>query len=104
MGLIANLQYAWTLFVVPMDARHHWGQAAIQLAFSIFIITETWLVPVEGWLVDKFGPRPVVIGGSVCARFGWVFYAYPPELPALYVAPPRARSRGGCGYCTRVGA
>ena len=59
MGLVANLQYAWTLFVVPMDAKHHWGQAAIQTAFTIFIVTETWLVPLEGWLVDKFGPRPM---------------------------------------------
>ena len=41
MGLVANLQYAWTLFVVPMDAKHHWGQAAIQTAFTIFIVTET---------------------------------------------------------------
>src|SRR6202158_5235212 len=84
MGLIANLQYAWTLFVVPMDAQHHWGQAAIQLAFSIFIITETWLVPVEGWLVDKFGPRPVVIGGSVFAGGGWVLQCKSPHfLPPL---------------------
>ena len=65
MALVANLQYAWTLFVAPMNARHHWGEASIQLAFAIFILTETWLVPLEGWLVDKFGPRPVVAGGAV---------------------------------------
>src|SRR6202790_5682133 len=68
MGLVANLQYAWTLFVVPMEAQHHWGLAAIQTAFSIFIVTETWLVPIEGWLVDKFGPRPVVMGGRPARR------------------------------------
>src|SRR5438445_553379 len=60
MGLVANLQYGWTLFVTPMNAKHHWGESAIQVAFSIFIVTETWLVPLEGWLVDKIGPRPVV--------------------------------------------
>ena len=86
MGLVANLQYAWTLFVVPMDARHHWGQAAIQLAFSVFIVTETWLVPVEGWLVDRFGPRPVVMGGACCVALGWVLNAWAPVLPVLYVA------------------
>lgn len=103
MGLIANLQYAWTLFVVPMDAKHHWGQAAIQLAFSIFIVTETWLVPVEGWLVDKFGPRPVVIGGSVCAALGWVLDAYAPSLPVLYAAAVIAGVGAGCVYGTCVG-
>ena len=64
MILIANLQYAWTLFVNPMHQAHGWGIAAIQVAFSIFIATETWLTPVEGWLVDALGPRrgpPVMV-------------------------------------------
>jgi len=103
MGLVANLQYAWTLFVVPMDSKHHWGQAAIQLAFSIFIVTETWLVPVEGWLVDKFGPRPVVIGGSICAALGWIIDAYAPSLPVLYAAAVIAGIGAGCVYGTCVG-
>ena len=42
MVMIANLQYGWTLFVDPIDAAHHWGRAAIQLAFTIFVVTETW--------------------------------------------------------------
>jgi len=103
MGLVANLQYAWTLFVVPMDAKHHWGQAAIQTAFTIFIVTETWLVPVEGWLVDKFGPRPVVIGGSICAALGWVIDAHATSLVHLYIAAVIAGVGAGCVYGTCVG-
>ena len=45
MVLIANLQYAWTLFVDPMHQAHGWTIAEIQVAFSIFIATETWLTP-----------------------------------------------------------
>ncbi|HEY3554987.1 MAG TPA: oxalate/formate MFS antiporter, partial [Casimicrobiaceae bacterium] len=60
MAMIANLQYGWTLFVNPIDAKYHWGRAAVQVAFSIFVLCETWLVPVEGWLVDRYGPRPIV--------------------------------------------
>jgi OFA family oxalate/formate antiporter-like MFS transporter len=103
VGLVANLQYAWTLFVVPMDQKHHWGQAAIQLAFSLFIVTETWLVPVEGWLVDKFGPRPVVMGGAVCAGLGWILNAYAPSLEVLYVAAVISGIGAGCVYGTCVG-
>jgi OFA family oxalate/formate antiporter-like MFS transporter len=103
MGLVANLQYAWTLFVVPMDAKHHWGQAAIQFAFSIFIVTETWLVPVEGWLVDKFGPRPVVMGGAVFAALGWLLDAYAPNLTVLYAAAVISGIGAGCVYGTCVG-
>ena len=57
MVMIANLQYGWTLFVGPIDRKYQWGTAAIQVAFSIFIATETSLVPVEGWFVDRYGPR-----------------------------------------------
>jgi OFA family oxalate/formate antiporter-like MFS transporter len=86
MGLVANLQYGWTLFVTPMNARHHWGESPIQVAFSIFIVTETWLVPVEGWLVDKFGPRPVVAVGALCAGAAWVMNSFATSLPMLYAA------------------
>jgi OFA family oxalate/formate antiporter-like MFS transporter len=103
MGLVANLQYGWTLFVTPMDAAHHWGKAAIQLAFSIFIVTETWLVPIEGWLVDKFGPRPVVAGGAVCAGLGWILNSYASSLPVLYLAAVISGIGAGCVYGTCVG-
>ncbi|CAM2195487.1 MFS transporter, OFA family, oxalate/formate antiporter [Paraburkholderia kururiensis] len=103
MALVANLQYAWTLFVAPMNARHHWGQASIQLAFSIFILTETWLVPVEGWLVDRFGPRPVVAGGALCAGLAWVLNSYATTLPMLYVAAVIAGVGAGGVYGTCVG-
>ena len=70
MVMIANLQYGWTLFVNPIDQKYHWGRAAIQVAFTIFVLTETWLVPIEGWLIDKYGPQyadldlPIVDGLS----------------------------------------
>src|SRR6266851_4591976 len=64
MVAIANLQYGWTLFVNPIDSKFHWGKAPIQLAFTLFVLAETWLVPFEGYLVDRFGPRWLVaIGG-----------------------------------------
>src|SRR5213075_277809 len=69
MVMIANLQYGWTLFVGPIDQKYHWGRAAIQVAFTIFVLTETWLVPIEGYLIDKFGPR-IMISGSARARRG----------------------------------
>ena len=103
MGLVANLQYAWTLFVVPMEAKNHWGGAAIQTAFSIFIVVETWLVPIEGWLVDKFGPRPVVAAGAVFAAAGWAIDAYATTLPELYVAAVIAGIGAGCIEATRPG-
>lgn len=103
MGLVANLQYAWTLFVNPMDAKHHWGQAAIQLSFSIFIVTETWLVPIEGWLVDKFGPRPVIAAGALFAGAGWIINSMATNLFELYAAAIISGIGAGCVYGTCVG-
>src|SRR6201997_3892760 len=66
MVMIANLQYGWTLFVGPIGDKYHWTKASIQVAFTIFVLLETWLVPFEGYLVDRFGPRWItVIGGAL---------------------------------------
>jgi OFA family oxalate/formate antiporter-like MFS transporter len=103
MGLVANLQYAWTLFVNPIEAKHHWGLSTIQLAFSVFVVVETWLVPIEGWLVDKFGPRPVIAAGAVCAALGWMLDAHAASLPVLYLAAAITGIGAGCVYGTCVG-
>ena len=68
MILIANLQYAWTLFVNPMSKGQGWSVADIQIAFAIFITTETWLTPVAGWVVDNRGPAAVRRSPSASAR------------------------------------
>ena len=103
MAMIANLQYGWTLFVKPMDAKNHWGLTAIQLSFSVFVLVETWLVPVEGWLVDRFGPRPVIAGGGILAGIGWVIYSYATSIPELYVGAVVSGLGAGCVYGTCVG-
>src|SRR6201981_3303064 len=84
MVMIANLQYGWTLFVNPIDQKYHWGRAAIQVAFTIFVLTETWLVPVEGWLIDRFGPKIVVLVGGVLVGVAWVINSLADTLWALY--------------------
>ncbi len=103
MAMIANLQYGWTLFVNPIDSKYHWGRAAIQVAFSIFVITETWLVPIEGWLVDRFGPRPVVLWGGVLVGIAWAMNAYADSLVLLYVAAALGGIGAGAVYGTCVG-
>ena len=103
MAMIANVQYGWTLFVAPMEAKHHWGLAAIQIAFSVFVVVETWLVPIEGWLVDRFGPRPVIAGGALLAALGWIINAYADGLTELYAAAAISGIGAGCVYGTCVG-
>ena len=103
MAMIANLQYGWTLFVDPIDAKYHWGRAAIQLAFTLFVLTETWLVPVEAWFVDKYGPRIVVMFGAVMITIAWVLNSYADSLPMLYLAAICGGLGAGSVYGTCVG-
>jgi MFS transporter, OFA family, oxalate/formate antiporter len=103
MASVANLQYGWTLFVNPLDAKYHWGRAAIQVAFTLFVLVETWLIPVEGYLVDKFGPRYVVIGGSVLVTVSWLVNSVADSLPVLYLAAALGGIGTGCVYGTCVG-
>src|SRR5438105_272942 len=103
MSMIANLQYGWTLFVNPMDAKYHWGRAAIQAAFTIFVLAETWLVPLEGYLVDRFGPRPVVMAGGILCGIAWALNSVADTLALLYVAAAVGGVGAGAVYGTCVG-
>ena len=103
MAMIANLQYGWTLFVNPIADKYGWSKAAIQVAFTIFVLTETWLVPIEGYLVDRFGPRPVVLIGGVLCGIGWVLNSMASSLPLLYIAAAISGIGAGAVYGTCVG-
>jgi OFA family oxalate/formate antiporter-like MFS transporter len=103
MVMIANLQYGWTLFVGPIDQKYHWGRAAIQLAFTIFVLTETWLVPIEGYLIDRFGPRIMISGSGVLVAIAWVINSMADSLFLLYVGAAIGGVGAGVIYGGSVG-
>ncbi|PSC02642.1 oxalate/formate MFS antiporter [Alsobacter soli] len=103
MAMIANLQYGWTLFVDPIDAKNHWGRAAIQLAFTLFVATETWLVPIEAWFVDRYGPRVVIRFGAVMITLAWIINSYAESLALLYLGAIVGGIGAGSVYGTCVG-
>ena len=103
MVMIANLQYGWTLFVNPIDQKFHWGRPSIQVAFTIFVLMETWLVPIEGWLVDRFGPKIVVMVGGLLVGSAWALNSIASELPVLYIAAAIGGIGAGAVYGTSIG-
>jgi MFS transporter, OFA family, oxalate/formate antiporter len=107
MAMIANLQYGWTYFVAPMAKANSWDVAGIQIAFSIFVALETWLTPVEGWIVDSLGPQRgpklMVAAGGVLVAIGWLINAYAGSLQALYAGAIVSGIGGGGIYATCVG-
>jgi len=103
MVMIANLQYGWTFFVPDIQKTFGWDRAAIQWAFTLFVLFETWLVPVEGWFVDKYGPKLVVIFGGLLCGVGWVINSYATSLALFYFGQIIAGIGAGAVYGTCVG-
>ena len=104
MVAVANFQYGWTLFVPPLQKHLNVDQAAVQVTFTVFVLLETWLVPFEGWLVDRFGPKLLVLIGGVLAGFGWVASGRAESLTELYLAYAFSGIGAGIVYGTAIGS
>ncbi len=103
MVMIANLQYGWTLFVNPIDQKYHWGRAAIQVAFTVFVLCETWLVPFEGYLIDRFGPKVMVSASGILIAAGWIINSLADSIVLLYVGAAIGGIGAGVVYGAAVG-
>jgi OFA family oxalate/formate antiporter-like MFS transporter len=107
MILIANFQYGWSVFVLPLHRAHAWSVSNIQFAFTIFVALETWGTPLNGWLADRLGPHigpRVVMGvGGLFVALGWIVNSYANSLPLLYLGGALAGLGAGAVYCTAVG-
>ena len=84
MIMIANLQYAWTLFVQPLQGASGWKLSDIQFAFTLFILCQTWIQPLDGWLIDRLGPRGFISAAGLLCGVGWAGLGYATSLPLLY--------------------
>jgi MFS transporter, OFA family, oxalate/formate antiporter len=103
MVMIANLQYGWTFFVPDIQKTFGWDRASIQVAFTLFVLFETWLVPIEGWFVDKYGPKIVIFIGGLFCGIGWVMNSYATSLTEYYAAQIIAGIGAGGVYGTCIG-
>ncbi|CAO3407222.1 Oxalate/formate antiporter [Azospirillum largimobile] len=102
MVAAANIQYAWTLFVPEIQATHGWTRASIQTAFTIFVVVQTWLTPIEGYFIDKYGPRVIVGVGGFLTGMSWIIDSYAGSLSMLYVGSAIGGVGVGCVYATCV--
>src|SRR3989441_7124495 len=104
MIMIANLQYAWTLFVVPLQTQTGWKLSDIQVAFTLFILFQTWIQPLDGWLIDRLGPRGFISAAGLLCGLGWAGLGYATTLPMLYALYCVAGVGAAFVYSWSVGA
>jgi len=100
MMAIANLQYAWTLFTTPLTESLNASLEAVQWAFTFFVLTQTWLVPIDAYFIDRFGPRIVVSIAGLLVGAGWIGAGMADSLTELYVS----YATGGVGAGAAYGA
>ncbi len=107
MIMIANFQYGWSVFVLPLQKAHGWAVSDIQIAFTIFVALETWGTPLNGWIADRLGaslgPRVVMGVGGALIAVGWIVDSYTSSLMGLYVGGALSGLGSGAIYCTAVG-
>ncbi len=104
MVAVANYQYSWTLFVQPLRDRHGWDEVEIQYALYLFFVpAQTWLVPLEGYLAERFGPRRLLVVGGLLAGLGWTINAGTSSLGMLYAAQVLAGCGSGIVYGISIG-
>ncbi|MDE1570545.1 oxalate/formate MFS antiporter [Aquabacter sp. P-9] len=102
MVAAANIQYSWTLFVPEIQNAHGWSRASIQIAFTVFVVVQTWLTPIEGYFIDKYGPRAVVLVGGFFTGLSWIVNSYATSLTGFYVGAAIGGIGVGCVYSTCV--
>jgi MFS transporter, OFA family, oxalate/formate antiporter len=104
MIMIANLQYAWTLFVEPMQSATGWQRSDIQAAFALFVLFQTWVQPCDGWLVDRLGPRWFITAAGLLCGLGWAGIGQATSLPMLYVSYCAAGIGAAFVYSCSIGS
>jgi len=90
LGLIAMMsisspQYVWTLFTKPLQETLGAQLSAIQVTFTLVIVLQTFLSPLQGYLVDRFGARLLIAAGCLLSGLGWITAAYATSLTGLYL-------------------
>ena len=104
MIMIANLQYSWTLFVSPLQKGTGWKLSDIQFAFTLFIVFQTWVQPLDGWLVDRLGPRGFISAAGLLCGLGWAGMGYATSLPMFYMLYCVAGTGAAFVYSCSIGS
>ncbi|MFD1489340.1 oxalate/formate MFS antiporter [Ancylobacter vacuolatus] len=102
MVATANIQYAWTLFVPEIQETFGWERASIQIAFTIFVLVQTWLAPIEGYFIDKLGPRLMVAFGALFIGAAWVINSQATSLMGFYLGAAIGGIGVGSIYATCI--
>jgi oxalate/formate antiporter len=86
MMVISSPQYVWTLFVPSFQKTTGAVLSEVQWTITILIVLQTWLSPVQGFLVERLGPRLLIGVGALLSGAGWIASSTITSLWGLYAS------------------
>ncbi|MGD0103250.1 MAG: MFS transporter [Rhodopila sp.] len=76
----AGFMHAYTVFLVTFIDDFGWSRAEVSLAYSVSQIVNGVSSPLVGWLVDRLGPRRLILVGGTLLTLGLLANAWATQL------------------------
>lgn len=80
------LNQSYGVYVVVLAQEMGWSKTTLSAAYSLVRFESDLLGPVEGWLIDRFGPRAVMRAGLAIMGLGFMLFSQVDSLFSFYIA------------------
>ena len=96
LGVAFGLYFSFPVFYVALLEEFGWSRGAAAGAFSLSAIVQGVLSPLVGALVDRVGPRRVMLGGGVLLGTSYLLGSWITALWHLYLVTGVLAAAGAC--------
>ena len=78
--------HSFGTYVALMQADFGWSRTTFSLAFAAQRVESGVLGPIQGWVIDTYGPRKVMFIGLVVFAAGFMLLSRVESLPLFYIS------------------
>jgi MFS family permease len=96
LGVAFGLMFSFSVFLVPLLEEFRWARGVAAGAFSLSAVMQGVLSPVVGAVVDRVGPRRVILAGAVALGLSCLLASRITALWQLYLTTGVLTALGVC--------
>ena len=78
--------HSYGAYTVLLQAEFGWSMTILSLAFALTRLESGLLGPIQGWLVDRFGPRKILTIGLIIFAIGFFLFSQVNSIPVFFLA------------------
>jgi sugar phosphate permease len=82
LGLLSQ---AYGVYITALQLEFGWSKTEFSLASAAQRAESGLLGPIQGWLVDRFGPRAIMRVGTVIFGVGFMLFSRIDSLPGFFI-------------------